>query len=249
MDITSQKVRNTPTIVFTLDDRDLESSAESRKLHAEIHHQFRTQLYKYSGKRLDPHPNLIIDLSLADITCKEFDQWMQKFYVFKPSTVLMHRGETVACGLKGRSSCCKVYESIEAAFDALKNTTSHTDLDGKISIGTQVADRGMHLIGCPDNDIHELVDDFAQFGIHAKIGLSNQKSPYAIFCVSITHGLSSGTKSAIANCRCREFSPLCIILTSSMLMEGDSLSDLAEYELKEMLSTIMESDLASSLPV
>lgn len=249
MDISFRQVGNTPIIVFALGANDMERSSESRKLHSELNRHFRTQLYKYSGKRLAPHPNLIFDFSRVDITREEFDQWLRTFYLLKPSTILMHRGKTVACGIKGRSSLCDVYEDMEAAIEGLVSSTSPTDLDGEISFGRHVVGNGIHLVGCPDNDIHELVDDFAQFGIHAKIGLSNENTPNVIFCLSITNGLSSGTKSAISNCLGKTFRPLCIILTSSLLMEGDSLSDLAEYELKEVLSTVMEADLISGLPV
>ncbi|MDA7928982.1 hypothetical protein N9B54_03385 [Mariniblastus sp.] len=96
---------------------------------------------------------------------------------------------------------------------------------------------------------HDLTQDFARFGIHVQIGSPTRNSDDVIFCVSITNGVSSATQNAIANCSGKDFRPLCIVLTNSLLMGGDSLTGMAEYEERELISTNIGTERALKLSV
>jgi len=256
MEIATHEVANTRIIVVSLNEIDFERAREgphrrNREFYSEFEKMLRSKIYSYPSKRLDPPPHVIIDAAETNATLEEFSQWMRPIVMHKSNILLNHRGKTVFCGIHGKSQWWTFEPSLDSAIHRLTDSPMMgTDLELSVGDKTKIQNlSGIYLVGCPDNDIHDLVEDFARFELDVQHGPPAKESDFVIFCVSTTNGVSNGTKLAVDECRNRSFQPLCIILTSSLLTLGDSLAELVECEAIELISTIIDSDQAHELPV
>ena len=256
MEIATREVASVRIIVVSLNEIDFERAREgprkrNREFYSEFEKMLRSEIYSCPSKRLDPPPHVIIDATDTNATLEEFSQWILPIVRRKSDILLNHRGKTVFCGIPGKSQWWTFEPTLESAIHRLTDSPI-MESDLELSVGDKATIQnlsGIYLAGCPDNDMHELVEDFSQFELDVQHGPPAKESDFVIFCVSTTNGVSDGTKLAVEECRNCNFQPLCIILTSSLLTLGDSLAELVEHEAIELISTIIDSDQAHELPV
>ena len=105
------------------------------------------------------------------------------------------------------------------------------------------------LVGCPEKDVGPIEAILADSPLRRKPDATIENGDRVVFCISVCHGPTEGTRKSIQSLCGKSIIPIAIVLTYADMVKDDSLRELVNCEERALLEKVLPEKIIDDLPL